>query len=195
MSDFKQHPDEFLPWYVNGTLTGPERNEVERHLQDCDHCQKEVEFLAKLRTEIKTVERFDVPGEFGLKRLLRDVKKTAASEVRTWAWWQPTLAAAAMVIVIQGILVVNMWPHPEPFTPAGVQYDGVILQLTFAPETTEMEIRKALIEANGALVGGPSPMGVYRMRLNVEPEEEKKINAIVAALQARTSIVTHVVRE
>lgn len=195
MSDFKQHPDEFLPWYVNGTLTGPERNEVERHLQECDHCQKEIEFLAKLRTKIKAVERFEAPGKFGLKRLLRDVKKNKTGKVRSWTWWQPALAAAMAIIVIQGILFVNMSPRQESFMPAGARHEGVVLQLTFVPETTEVEMRKMLNEISGTLVGGPGLMGVYRVRLNVDTEEEKKINEIIAVLQARTHIVTHVVRE
>lgn len=195
MNDVKQHPDELLPWCVNGTLTGPERDEVENHLQGCDRCRQEVELLAKLRTKIKTVERFEAPGKFGLKRLLRDVKKTKTDKARTWTWWQPALAAAAMVIVLQGILLVNMWPRPEPFTPAGARYDGVVLQVTFAPGATELGIRKTLNEINGALVGGPGPVGVYRVRLRMDPKEEKAIAAIIATLQARANIVTHVVQE
>jgi len=40
---------ELLPWWVNGTLAGEERAEVERHLRRCRRCRAEVEELRELK--------------------------------------------------------------------------------------------------------------------------------------------------
>ncbi len=40
---------ELLPWYLNDTLEADERDDVERHLQDCDACRDELEELKGLQ--------------------------------------------------------------------------------------------------------------------------------------------------
>ena len=49
------HPEELLPWYVNGTLSPEERQRVEAHLDQCPSCRGEVQALRSLRREIKGV--------------------------------------------------------------------------------------------------------------------------------------------
>ncbi len=62
MADRKRHLayQELLPWYANGTLTGPEREAVEGHLRACAECRRELEELqglqAALSTSAETVE-------------------------------------------------------------------------------------------------------------------------------------------
>ena len=40
--------DVLLPWFVNGTLESEERALVERHLDHCKRCRREVEWLREL---------------------------------------------------------------------------------------------------------------------------------------------------
>src|SRR5262245_8367568 len=40
---------ELLPWFLNGTLDGPERTRVEGHLAECIACKQEAEDLRHLR--------------------------------------------------------------------------------------------------------------------------------------------------
>src|SRR6185436_3517289 len=91
------HPDDQLAWYVNGTLAGTEQQAVAAHVRECARCRDEIEFLKTLRQGIKMQTADASPGDLGLKRLLRDVK---AQPARTRSWWQPALAAAAVVIVV-----------------------------------------------------------------------------------------------
>lgn len=49
------HPTAILlPFYLNGTLSDQERQEVDMHLFECQSCQQELEEMRSVRTEVKT---------------------------------------------------------------------------------------------------------------------------------------------
>ncbi|MEA2602158.1 MAG: hypothetical protein QOF89_3150 [Acidobacteriota bacterium] len=45
---------ELLPWYVNGTLSGPDRERVEAHTADCRRCRDEVETCRRTAAAVKS---------------------------------------------------------------------------------------------------------------------------------------------
>ena len=180
------HPDELLAWYVNATLAAPERIEVEKHLRDCARCRDEVAFLEALRRCVKAIGHTQAPGELGWKRLQRDVR---AQNRTQRVWWRPALAAAAVVIVVQGVLLATLWQHESPITPLGdPKPESSVAQIQFQPSATEAQIR-ALLQTSGAtLIDGPGALGVYRVRVE-QPD------AALAQLRARTDVVKHVAAE
>jgi len=193
------HHDELLPWYVNDTLTDEERREVEEHLKGCDRCRKEVVYLKTLRSQVKETGKVELYGELGLKRLLRDVKKEGKPLRRRFSfpWWQPALAiAATLVIVVQGIILYNLSQQHEPITTLSAPVEeGLFLQVRFAPDATEEQIREVLQSVEGSIIDGPGALGIYRVSLDLPPEEEERINDIVAILESHPYVVTHVARE
>lgn len=69
-----------LPFYVNQTLDPSERNSVENYLQRSDEARKEVVYLKQLRQSLKQQPQATSPGELGLKRLQREIKRAGASD-------------------------------------------------------------------------------------------------------------------
>lgn len=198
MHDDSTHPDELLPWYVNGTLEGPERARVEKHLESCRRCRDEAAWLARLREQIKAEGGADAPGELGLRRLMRQVRGSEAKpRARRLQWWQPALAAAVVVIVIQSVLLVKPWQEAETgIVPLGMQVSGAVVQVEFAPTATEAQIREVLQAVDGIIVEGPGALGVYRIRLQgVSPADDARVAAAVAALRARKGVVVHAAAE
>lgn len=193
-------PEELLPWYVNQTLSASEHDAVKAHLEHCVRCQQEVTWLQKVRNEVKA-SPFRPPGELGLRRLMHRVQTVkeapARQQVRRSGWWRPALAiAASLVIVLQAGLLLRSWFGPAPVrllsdTPA----NGVILQVTFSPTTTELQFREILNAIHGTIVGGPGALGVYRIRLAISHENTGAIEKALAQLKAQENIVTHVTRE
>lgn len=194
MNMTETHPEELLPWYVNQTLAPEEHAVVAAHLEYCDHCRSEVALLQKLREQIKQ-ETPTPTNELGLQRLRRDIKREQGSTAGLPGWLRPAMAAGILVVVMQSAMLVNFWPRSIPMTPLGVQYEGVVLQLTFVSTTTEGDIRKMLNAIHAQLIGGPSALGIYRIRLGIDTSAEQEINDRIVALQARQDVVTHVARE
>ena len=198
MHDDSTHPDELLSWYVNGTLEGPERARVEKHLESCRRCRDEAAWLARLREQIKAEGGADAPGELGLRRLMRQVRGSEAKpRARRLQWWQPALAAAVVVIVIQSVLLVKPWQEAETgIVPLGMQVSGAVVQVEFAPTATEAQIREVLQAVDGIIVEGPGALGIYRIRLQgVSPADDARVAAAVAALRARKGVVVHAAAE
>lgn len=180
------HPDPLLAWFVNGTLEASERAAVEEHLRGCARCRDEVAFLGALRQGVKALGGAEGPGELGRKRLLRDLQ----SERRAArAWWRPALAAAAAVIVVQGVVLANIWWREAAIAPlGGPKAEGATVQIQFAPTATEAQIRALLQEAGATLIDGPGASGVYRVRV-------ERIDPALARLRASKDVVKHAASE
>ena len=74
----------------------------------------------------------------------------------------------------------------------GERRAGVVLQVTFAPDATEQEIRELLQAIDGSLDGGPGALGVYAVRLvGVESHDAATIERALQTLRGRSDIVTH----
>ncbi len=187
-----EHPHALLPWYVNRTLGGAERDQVERHLATCARCRDEVLFLEGLRANVQS-EEVTPPTELGLKRLLRDVK--AERRVEVSSWWRRAAAAAVVVVVIQAGLLANLYRQPsDAIRPLGDTLPEAILQVRFNPDVTEARIRAALQQAEAVFVDGPSANSIYRLRLMAEPAGEEEITRHITRLR-ESGIVEHVARE
>lgn len=127
---------------------------------------------------------------------MRDATRPRRPDSRRRAWWKPALAAASLVIVVQGVLLIDLWPKPGLIAPMGSKAAGVVLQIQFAPTAEEAQIREALQAVNGVLIGGPGALGVYRVRLNGLGEDQSLgVAEAVARLQTFEEVVVHVARD
>ncbi len=162
-----EHPEELLPWYANGTLTGEEMRMVENHLQNCGQCRQELAWLKQLRQQIKDIHVPESPGEVARARLMREVSQQPRRP--RVQWWQAALAASLAVIVIQGAVIFRLAGPALPQiaaapigSPPGQE---ALVRVRFKPTATEAQIRQALRVINGVVVDGPGDSGVYYVRL------------------------------
>ena len=105
------HPLEQLAPYVDGSLTGPERLEVERHLASCAQCRSEVAVASEARAALRSMPEVEVPTDLGVpaleamgdtvKRTIR-VPRAGFGPCPSWpprpswrSWRSPCLAWAA----------------------------------------------------------------------------------------------------
>ena len=102
--------------------------------------------------------------------------KTPASPWRAlWRWLQQasparSLGLAGLALAQATVIVVlvqgpaddgtqGQVPLSDPRLPALA--DGALLQVTFAPTATEVQIRTALQQAQATIVAGPGALGIY----------------------------------
>ena len=189
--------DQLLPWYVNGTLGDDERSRVEAYLSASAAAREEVELLRRLRDHVKASQPSRSPGELGLKRLQREIaaeRQAAPARPRgggSPGWWRPAAIAAALVIAIQGALLFEMLPERGVGPATGGGSGGSVIEVNFAADATESEIRAALQAVDGRLIDGPGALGVYRVRLvGVAPDDAAAIRDAIATLEALPDVVT-----
>jgi len=191
-----QHPDELLPWLANRTLGGAERLEVEAHVATCDRCRGELAYLESLRSGIAELEGAQAPGESGLNRLMRDIRRRPQIAQRR-RWLVPALAASLAVVALQGVMLAHLWTRPENIAPLGRETpDAVVLQIRFEPHATEEDIRDALQAVGASLIDGPGALGIYRVRLGpVVSGKSMEASRAIATLKARPGVVVQIVSE
>jgi len=191
-----QHPDELLPWLANGTLAGAERQEVEAHVATCERCRRELAWLQTLRSGVAELENAQAPGEFGLNRLLRDIRRQPQNAERR-RWLAPALAASLAVVALQGVLLAHFWTSPENIAPLGrVMLDADVLQIRFDPRATEFDIRDGLQAIGASLIDGPGALGIYRVRLKPGVSGKPvQVSQAIAELKARKGVVVQVIAE
>lgn len=180
----RQHPTELLPWLVNGTLAGSEREAVESHLADCEHCRAEVRLLQAMRGGVKSTAPVGA-GELGWRRLRRDLHGTPRSVTPRWV--MPAAVAACLVIVAQTAMLVIQRPEPARYEPLSGPAVEAQAQVRFVPQASEGELRALLLEAGVRIVDGPSAAGVYR--LSVEPGRD--LDEAARVLRARPDLIGH----
>lgn len=183
----KTDAEKLLPFYLNGTLTADEAENVEQALTEYPELQQELDFLDRLRDQLhRQSEPLNSPGELGLKRLQQQLKKTPE---KSGYGWRITAIAASVLLLTQTVVTLQM-NDPAVYLPAGGAHDseihGTLLSITFAPDASEHQIRAVLLEADSRIVNGPSALGIYQIVIEGESEDTilwLKEQAIIESLQ------------
>lgn len=168
-----------LPWLVNDTLDGDERARVEAWLGQQEDGDALRAFDEALRQQVRS-EQAGSPGAFGLRRLQREIRADrkpdrAANDNR---WWRPAIAAAALVILVQGGVLFDQFRDRETYTPLGAGQDGIVLQVEFAPDATQREIGALLRSIGAEIISGPAASGLYRLRLGEDAGADEAVSAL-----------------
>jgi anti-sigma-K factor RskA len=178
--------DVLLPWFVNGTLEGDELAFVQRHVERCVRCQREVEWLRDLHFSCVAAEA--TSGSPGALRNLRHkleeprAKPDAAtplralwSRVRPWSHW--VAAAEFAVIVVLGVWLLPAGDGPALYRTLGASNakapSNASLVVVFDPATTEAELRRIVRDAGARIVDGPTQANAYL--LDVAPQRQDEV--------------------
>ncbi|KLN59813.1 hypothetical protein WH96_15630 [Kiloniella spongiae] len=197
----KKEIEELLPFYVNGSLEGEELETVKNALAKDEALRDECTFLKSIRDEVLNQDLGVSPGEFGLKRLQRDLAKEKSTlsqkipqndNVKSGIWRIATIAACIMLLV-QTAYVVPLWQQNNDLVAASggnvTHIRGPVLSVTFVPEAQEENIRELLLAVDARIVDGPSALGVYKLVVPKDPE------AVISKLRAHKNLVETVQRD
>ncbi len=190
----KQQIQQALPWYVNGSLDAEQREAVEAALaedsEDARELADELAFLKQLRQHIKQQTAQASPGETGLYRLRRELRRESAATATSARWWKPMAIAASLLLVVQTGYMLTPANPGSGITPlSGSQYNAPVLQIQFRDDAANAAIQSLLLAERARIIDGPSVSGLYRIVV-----DDGDIAATLSRLK-RNQLVTHVAQE
>jgi hypothetical protein len=197
----RREQEEALPFLVNGTLAGEEREALERALAEDAALGAERDFLAELRDALRERGSTLDPGEWPLRRALRTIERERSQGRRVHPVWRALALAASLAVLVQAGVLVRQTLGPGPGArPLGGEAvragDRAVLQVAFAPGVSEATVRALLAESRATIVDGPSAAGLYRVALrDVAADDRAGAERALAALAARRDVIAHVALE
>ncbi|MDH3546093.1 MAG: hypothetical protein OEN22_03290 [Gammaproteobacteria bacterium] len=177
---------DLLTAYVNGTITDDDRARVEKAAQADKHLQQELDFLAALRGSLQH-EAVESPGQWGWKRLQRDIRREKRPNRIARSVWKISAVAAVLVLVVQTAYFMQIPDTTQYQTLSGPINEENLLQLRLRPDARQEEVLELLLAIDAEIVSGPSAIGLYHIVV-------KDVDAALAVLET-SDIITYVNRE
>jgi len=184
---------ELLPWLVNGTLSGAEREAVEQHARACIACRRELKEQQRLHAAVRARRTVDVSAEAGFDRLNAELDGATRAEPPRWrVRYAPAarfaVAAAAGVAVLAILLRLTPLPtlddnYSTLATPPA--NDTALLDIVFVGDTTAAEMQELLDDIRGEIVAGPSELGRYSVRVAGDQPKSELLAALAADPRVR----------
>ena len=192
---------ELLPWYVNGTLEGEERELVSRQVHTSLTCRKELERLRRLQQLIQHDDAEAAATGRAFERLMARIDASEASprslgrHTGRQSAWTPFALAASLAAGVSALLW--QWDAAPPATPRIYETmtstqptdpGAAGLRVVFAPGVAESERLELLARHGLTIAGPPTDNGVVTLLFADGTDRA----AIVAALRQdpRISLVT-----
>jgi anti-sigma factor RsiW len=209
-----------LPWYEKGTLPEEDARMVAAYLAANPERARFLELIREEVTQIiECNEAAGMPSSAAFGRLMDAIDaepKTKSALVREQAsgllarlfgqntspWLAIGAAAACLVILVQaaalGVLVMRDGPRAPSGTglasgdPAATANTGAVALIRFTPTATAQDISALLGSFNAAIVDGPKPGGVYRVKLSTQALTNEQVEEILRQIRARSDIIAFV---
>ncbi len=185
-----------LPPYVNGTLTDAEYQRVKKHLIRCIACKQEVETLQKLEAAIQHqgIKTDWQPGPVHLQSIFNKIdaieQTSPQANEKPVSIWQAirnglgvlinapaalrwmVVSQSALVVILSVVIVIlmpntatiNFQTYSSEIAPTKTNNPHV--RIVFSETMQLSELSSLLTDVSATLVEGPSPRGVFTIRLD-----------------------------
>ncbi|MGI9258085.1 MAG: anti-sigma factor family protein [Gammaproteobacteria bacterium] len=164
---------ELLPWYVNGTLAGEERAELDVHLRDCLVCRTALQEEQRMQNLIQNQEDIPLTADHKIGDLLSRIEAIESRTRRSMSGPRLALAASlAGIVVVSSILFFTLrTPVASNETGFSTLTDAPITNLdrvdiVFTEDVDSDEVLVILEGFGGRVVSGPSDLGRYTVAIS-----------------------------
>jgi hypothetical protein len=203
---------DLLPWYATGRLSESDRRRVADALASDPALRHEYDLVLEERGEVIGVnEALGAPSRQAADRFFAALDAEPRAPARRFdpagalARWMGALrpralawatAAAAVVILVQAGFIATLVSERQPglYGTASVPPDveekgGTELIVAFQPDAPAAAVAALLGEHKAAIVSGPAPGGLYRIRIAGEPLGKAETDALVVSFKGETRLV------
>jgi hypothetical protein len=209
-----------LPWHAAGTLNRRDAQRVEAALEHDHDLARQFELVREEMGEtIHLNETLGAPSARAMEKLLAGIEaepkrrqrrsfdlaafiaeRLTLFSPRTLAW---SATAAVLAIVLQAGLIAGLYlGEPGSESPAAFKTAsaptrsfapvGSYALIGFAPQASAADVTKFLDAHKAAIVDGPKPGGLYRIRVSAAALPKADLAAIVKQMQDESKIVRFV---
>jgi Putative zinc-finger len=214
--DPHQAISELIPWYVNDTLENGERERVAQHIAECPACAEEIARCRTIAAVVRSADMSDLnPSKERFARMMARIESTDGSRPenrrhssREWVrrirlTFEQTpsrirwalAAQAAVIVLLAGAVLLQLSASPGPLyrtlSDAGAipESGRSHIQVIFAEDITEREMRTLLDSIGAMIVSGPSPIAVYTLGIAAgDSDASGRIRETLAVLRAHPKI-------
>jgi hypothetical protein len=195
-----------LPWYAAGTMRRRNRQRVAEALRHDPALARQADLVREeLAETIHLNETLGAPSPRVAERLMAAIdaemlaarKRNPPGAIAGWltgvfASLSPrTLAVAAsfatLAIALQGFLLVDVFTKPQSYLQSnelGAEPGhGTFAMVRFARQASAAEITSFLQNYQATLVDGPTPGGLYRIRLAMTSRAKEELARIVQRMR------------
>src|ERR1700691_2872263 len=191
----------FLPWYAAGTLRRRDRQRLEDALRKDQDLARQVDLVREEFAEtIHLNETLGAPPPRVLDRLMASIdaeadaaRKRAPGTAAGWltgffANLSPrtmavTASFATLAIALQAFMLVDIFTKPQSeISGYGLSVEhrgGTFAMVRFARQASAGEITNFLQNYQATLVDGPTPGGLYRVRLAMTSMAKEELARVV----------------
>ncbi len=188
---------ELLPWYVNGTLEGDERELVRRQVLTSLTCRRELDRLRRLQELIRHDDAEAVATDRAFEHLMARIEAsdmTPRGRPRGFGMQFSGMRLAVAAALVAAVSSLWWWADAPDIAPA--TYDTMSLpqpadlrtatvRVVFAPEITESQRHEILASHGLKAVSPPTADGVVTLSFAAGADQA----AIVAALRQDSRIL------
>jgi hypothetical protein len=207
---------ELIPWYVNDTLENGERERVAQHIAECPACAEEIARCRTIAAVVRSADMGDMnPSNERVARMMARIESTDWStpdhrrhSIREWVrkirhTFEETpsrvrwalAAQAAVIVLLTGAIVLQLSASPGPLyrtlSDAGANLESgrSRIQVIFAEDITEREMRTLLDSIGATIISGPSPIAVYTLGIaGGDSDPAGRIRETLAVLRGHPKI-------
>jgi anti-sigma-K factor RskA len=176
-----------VPLYVRGLLDGREKAEFERALAERPELGAEVRKWRLIGDAYGALEAgLPQPSPWIYSRITGKLQETGGrslfQRLMPAARLSYALISVQLVIIIAlGVYVMNLRTEYRTLSAPSTATDEMVrINVVFAGDASEAEIRRLLTELNGRIIDGPYSSGLYVIGIVPEMELEGALNRLRA---------------
>lgn len=177
------HPDpEQLSAYVDGELTGADRDDLEQHLRGCSDCSATVRALRGTLADMRALPQ-PVPSEqtsWALRSAIAKARKKPAERYRRWMVGAGTVAAAVIAIVAVSL---NTNTHRETFGASRPNQAADALGSSAVPIAIDQNTNYTQASAT-ALLSSYAPQAPKAAAANPSPSDGRSLGQTTQTFNA-----------
>ncbi|MDH3416037.1 MAG: zf-HC2 domain-containing protein [Gammaproteobacteria bacterium] len=189
--------DLLLPWFVNDTLAGAQRQRVQLHLDSCMACQDSVALLQRMQSAAQTDAAVPIVPSPRMNDLMSAIAMDEPRQTpRNW-WPAVALAASvAAILLVATQIVYNPALAPDPevrFETATSDADAVglmdyVMAVEFKPGTTAINRLQAFEAYDVAEFVAESKPDTYRIMIRLPVSSLEDLERVTNDMESHADI-------